>query len=373
MGLFTKKRISIGLNIGGTSIEAVEIGRNAQVRSYGRIRTDSALVGDGGAMDPLILGDLIMQVLNKSIPDYQKLFKKGFLNGVTMDVHVSIPESSSYVAHFDQPVEEDRVGFEKKIQSLASGLVPFSFDNLYWDYDVLHIPEDSTSVPHARVVFVGAQKKLIDSILEALRIAKLQVATIENEASALKRALVSTEDENTSLIMDMGIFRTNYTVLFAGSIPFSSSTVSFGGSDISKYVATSQGVSMEDIEMYKKEYNLFEEILGDDEVITPLITEIKNIDAVLLEKGREAISKITLVGGPALTPGLVEYISQQVGKKVVLANPLGTDGGGEELDVLYSHAYGSALRCDTQYANNLDLARDKKNKELLYSKWWGYK
>ena len=88
------------------------------------------------------------------------------------DVGFSIPEEHSFIKilNIDNSMPKD------KISSLIEKEIPYSLDEIYWDYQELD---------NKKIIFSAAPKKIVDTYIEIARLASLKTVLVETESNAL--------------------------------------------------------------------------------------------------------------------------------------------------------------------------------------------
>lgn len=88
------------------------------------------------------------------------------------EVGFSIPEEHSFIKilNIDNSIPKD------KISSLIEKEIPYSLDEIYFDYQELD---------NKKIIFSAAPKKIVDKYIEIARLASLRTVLIETESNAL--------------------------------------------------------------------------------------------------------------------------------------------------------------------------------------------
>ena len=206
----------IGINISNTSIEVMQINSMEEVVSFGRYRCFSKC-DSFGWVDENMLADALIQTLSKHVPTYRKFFKQGLTNKNKLKAYLSVPESKTYIHHFDLKRESDESVFKNNIVLYIKKNLSINIDELSWDYLIVH---DDVGNNNVRVVFIGVPLSLVRGLMNVVETAGLEVVSIENEALSLGRSLLENHLDKGVIIVDIGTCQTNLTLFYNDCIPF---------------------------------------------------------------------------------------------------------------------------------------------------------
>ncbi|PIZ65791.1 hypothetical protein CO051_03760 [Candidatus Roizmanbacteria bacterium CG_4_9_14_0_2_um_filter_39_13] len=132
------------------------------------------------------------------------------LNIGATDAHVVIPDSMAYSQLLLMPnlPEGELV---KSIRLQADEFVPLPIDDVYIDLEVISKLKNDKLL----IVFIAAQKKIVDHINTTLSLSGIEPATLENELSAVGRFMseVYTFIKTPSLIINFGFGTSSFYVM----------------------------------------------------------------------------------------------------------------------------------------------------------------
>ncbi len=226
------------------------------------------------------------------------------------------------------------------IEVQARKLISMPLEELILDTKVI-TPADALKIKgplaakNLQVLLTAAPKSLVTKYLQVFRGAGLELASLETEAFALIRALVG-KDKSTLMIIDIGALRTSVLVV-AGGIPYLSRSIDVGGLKMTKAAAASLGVSEEQAEAMKSDFQaggatasgtmlpVFEPIVNL--IVTEVSFSLKlfaGLDGQAAEDGTtvsKTIDKVILTGGGSLLPNLDNYLSQKLNLRVFRGDP----------------------------------------------------
>lgn len=293
---------------------------------------------------------------------------------------VSLPEEKTFTTVIKTPLlpEEE---LDSAVSYEAENTIPFSMEEVYLDFQVLHSHEQGEEKYH-EVLVSAAPKAIVDSYLSCLERASIVPLVFETESAAISRALMNREgSQRPTLILDVGAIRTNLMVFsgeglaFTFSIPVSSYL-------FTKSIAEKLDIPFEEAESLKRKHGLelwnkvtlkgkkesspieqFEmEIEKDKEVLQALEPSLRELVKEVkkhmeyyrthgMHGGSEPIERVLLSGGGANLKGLPEFLSSELGIPVHVSNPLTNIAGVKEAVLMssedslrYTTALGLALR-----------------------------
>jgi type IV pilus assembly protein PilM len=181
---------------------------------------------------------------------------------------------------------------------------------------------------------------------------------LENESTSWNRTFIK---EKVILVVDIGAKTTNL-VLFDGDELKLSFSIEIAGNKFTKVISDKLNIPLKKAEEIKKKIGLNPEMEGGkiflilQKEVLEIIEEIRKIENYFGQKTGKKIEKIILIGGSALLPYLVDYLSENLEKKVEIGDPLSKinvdileeKGFLKETlktdSVIYSTAFGLALR-----------------------------
>ena len=266
----------------------------------------------------------------------------------------SLPESKAFVRIITIPKMSEEEAREAIKWEMEANM-PMSLEEVYFDWQFLEGSDDSKQ----QVLTAAVSKEVVDSWMDVLILAGLDVYGLEVESVASIRSLVekSAVIDETCLIVDLGARRTSF-IIAEGPVPYFTSSIPFSSEGINDAISKTLNLSGEEAEKIKVN-NGIEDVNGNpifnavSSLLENLVVEImKTIDFYgEMSKKSQNINRIVLCGGGSNMKGLVEYLSQRTQKEVVLGNPwvnLNLDNKlpeiSRETSVRYATAIGLAIR-----------------------------
>lgn len=352
---FASQRI-FGLDISDFSIEVVLLAKEEKkikLVAVGRTKLDPGVVRDTKILNKEKLKDKLLTLVSK--PDFGEISTKKLI--------FAIPETKSFVHTFEIPknLEEDKIS--DFIKSKAIEVFPFPLEDLNFDFKIFE----------NYVLLVAAPKEILRAYFEFFRMTGFEPVAFENESLSLGRALIK---EKESVILDIGAKTTSIILFDKGKLRLSFS-MDVAGDKFTESISEILKIPLKEAEKLKWKVGLNPEkeegrvfAILQKEVIE-ILNEYRKIVKYFYEKTGKEIQEIILTGGSALLPYLVDYLSENLQKKVILANPWKKIGIGsliknnlkkrlEKNSVFYSTAVGLALRGleKNPEKNSINLLKD---------------
>lgn len=319
----------VGLDISDLSIKLIQLYKTRdkiKIQALGKLNLPAGIIVNGVVKNKPELIKAIKKII--SSPDYGHVSSE--------EVVVCLPESKTFIKRIEIPKSPNNLA--EIIGAEIEKQVPMSINEIYYDYQI------TDDLPDKYNILIGAApKEIVDQYTQLLDEAKLSVAAMEIEPTAICRCLLkeetpkpkdSTSKEKNQLklnygIIDIGASHTCMTFYAGNTIVFSMS-VPISGEVITAEIASQLEITPEQAEKAKI-------ICGLDEtkangVIKKVLDEtIKK----LTEKIREAIdfyenyyqdsgklNKIILCGGGANVANLKKVIAEAFSVEVTVADAL---------------------------------------------------
>jgi type IV pilus assembly protein PilM len=269
-------RISIGLDIGtrAVSLAEVNVGGQPTVNRFGRMLLPAGAVEHGEVRDPRAVGETVAA-----------LWKRLGLNG-NKSVHVGVANRRVVVRVIELPAmsHEDLAG---AIRFQAQDHIPIPLDEAVMDYEVLE-EIDGPNGRMQRILVVAAERGTIAPLLEAVRAANLEAASLEFNAYPLMRAF-GNDSTDAQAIVDIGAGVTNIVVHQGGKIRFTRTLPNFGGDDFTQAIVERLRVSREDAERIKREAS---DMLRESATAVPMHAPVASAPIVEAVSSQPMVSEI---------------------------------------------------------------------------------
>ena len=271
-------------------------------------------------------------------------------------VRCSLPEEKAYVFKTEVPALKANETRENILFQIEEN-VPLKSTDVVFDYVLLPSRIDMPSEIREAVVSVFP-RNIVDEYVSLYDEVGLIPISLEMEADALARALVSRTDSGCYMIVDFGQQRTGLSIVERGAVQFTS-TVDVGGNLLTAAIAKQYNVSIEEAEQIKREetfvgHGVHREFFASLMNSVSALSDEMNRHYVYWhthsdKKGKKLplIQKIILCGGDANLGGLAEHLSLMLKAKVELGNVwtniLSVEDTIPEISFAASLSYATAL------------------------------
>jgi len=338
MALFSSKQSYLGIDIGGSSIKAVELravnGRPTLV-TYGFAEKRSNLLKGSVAEEMRAISDAVKEV-TKAARITTRLAVTALPSFTVFSSIISLPQMS-------------RKELMSAVKWEAKKFVPMPVDEMILDWEVLKDDTLAAKVAGAnaapkasaeknpdaakaaqkdlKVLLTAAPKNLVQRYMEIFKAADLQLVALETEAFALERSLIG-HDKAPIMIVDIGAVATDI-VVFSEGIPMLTRSIDVGGDTITKTIASTLRVSSERAEQFKRDFFIATQGASDSNipkaiefVVNSITNEIRYVLNLYQNQGTgRSIEKVILSGGSAFLTNLPEYFTKLLNIKTYIGDP----------------------------------------------------
>jgi type IV pilus assembly protein PilM len=314
-GLGGSSRTIVGLDIGSSSIKAVELKKSRSgiaVSHLGIEPLASDIVVDSMIVDSGSVASAISKIFTE--------------NGIkSRAVATSVSGHSVIVKKITMQTMSDQE-LAERIQTEAAQNIPFDVNDVHLDYQIL--TEDMAS-PQMDVLLVAVKKDKILNYTNALQLAGRQPAIVDIDAFALQNCYEYNYEpgpNSTVALLNLGASVMNINIV-KGTTPLFTRDVSVGGHQYTDSLQKELDLSFDDAEVLK---------LGgkvgtvSEDAKLPILQQVTEIIVLEIQKtfdffrataAGEHIERIFLAGGSSQVPGLVEALRQEFSLPVELLNP----------------------------------------------------
>lgn len=241
----------------------------------------------------------------------------------------ALPISSVFSSIISVPSSNEKE-LNDAIAYQARKLIPIPLEEISLDSKVLDAEGDAKGKKVSRVLLTGAPKTLVQTSIDTITRGGLEPFALETEALAQIRSLVG-RDRSTVMVIDIGAFRTNITVVEKG-VPFLSRSIASGGSSITSTISSTLGIPFNQAESMKRDIEAMQRFApaGDvapilEGLLKPIMDEVRysfNLYQGQSEGGQQKrIDKIIVTGGSALLPRLPEFLTQAMNVNAYRGDP----------------------------------------------------
>ena len=338
MALFNKTKPLVGLDIGSSSLKAVElikIKKNFQLSGFACEPISPDAVVDGAIMDFLPIAETI-----KTSFVGAKFKAKGVATGVSghsvIVKRVVIPATTA---------EE----VQASIQIDAEQYIPFDISEVNLDYQIVG-PTMATDDAGMEVVLVAAKKDKIQNHTNVITLAGRTPEVVDIDAFALQNAFEANYKvgpDAAVALLNIGASLMNINIT-KGGMPLFIRDVSVGGNQYTDILQKELQLSFQEAEDLK---------LGrtggtETEMVQPLLESITEMLIMEVQKTfdffretypSETISRVLLSGGTCRMSGLAEKIQATFGYSTEILDPFKAIAIGPKVNLGKLASLGPAL------------------------------
>ena len=314
-----RRRDTVGLDIGASSVKAVQLNKGrggAELVRLGIVPLHQETIVDGVIMDS---GTVISAI--------QQIFTENQIK--TKDVVVAVSGHSVIVKKI-KVAKMTPQELEAAISFEAEQYVPYAIEDVNLDFQVLE-GHDSNAT-EMDVLLVAVKKDIINDYLSIISTAGLNAVVVDVDAFALENAFeIAYEQDRAQVVglVNLGAAVVNINILQGGMSEFTRDSA-LGGNRYTESIQKMLGLSYEQAEALKLGGEVEGRTFADaqpaiDMVNAELAGEIRrSFDFFRSSSHNDTIHRVVLSGGCARLPGLVEYLSENLEVPFEVANPLRT-------------------------------------------------
>ena len=327
---FPKKMV--GIDVGTSSIKVVEISRWGQgktLENYGEIKSESLYKEPFRNIEKgtYLLSNYFVSRAVGAILNEAKIKTKAVI--------FSIPDFSTFCTSFElPPMRAEELGQAVYYNAQQHIPLPIAETTLDWKL-VGGIPGDKKS--SLKIFLVAIPNQIIQDYQTVAQLAGLELYSVEAEALGLVRSLAR-ENKSYACLIDIGVQSTTINIVDKKNLK-NSYSFDFAGSQLTYSISSALGLEHTQAEDLKKKEGLTS---SKEEVsktlyllVDPLVIEVKKVLSNFYQREGKEVDLIYLTGGTSNLPGLREYFSDVLKKKVEIPNCFS--------ELLYSPILGKTL------------------------------
>jgi type IV pilus assembly protein PilM len=337
MGLFSKSKPLVGLDVGSSAVRAVELSKSKngyQITGFAYEPLSPDSVVDGAIMDSRGVASAIKRILTSG--DF-----KGKRTAASVSGH------SVIVKRVVLPVAtEQEIG--ASIQYDADQYIPFGLSEVNIDYQVVGPSEGEE--PGMEVLMVAAKKDKIHNHTNVISMAGRQADVVDIDAFALQNAFEANYQVSPTApvaLLNIGASLMNINIT-KGGIPLLVRDVPVGGNQYTDILQKELQLSFQEAEDLKLGRNGGNET----EMVQPLLQSITDMLIMELQKTfeffretypQEKITRVYICGGTARTKGLADKIQDTFDYPTEVLDPLKYVTAGPKVDAAKVASLGPSL------------------------------
>ena len=314
---FGRSKDAVGLDIGASSVKAVQLKRGRGVHELVRLGI--------APLHPETIVDGVIMDSGTVISAIQQIFSENQIK--TKDVVVAVSGHSVIVKKIRvarmKPEElEEAIPFE------AEQYVPYAIEDVNLDFQVLENADPNAN--ELDVLLVAVKKDIVNDYLSIISTAGLNAVVVDVDAFALENAFelaYDTDREQVVGLVNLGAAVMNINILQGGFSEFTRDSP-VGGNRYTESIQKMLGLSYDQAETLKLGAEVDGRTIRDaqpaiDMVNAEVAGEIRrSFDFFRSSSHSDTIHRVVLSGGSARLPGLVEYLSENLEIPFEVANPL---------------------------------------------------
>lgn len=346
----SKKGTSVvGIDIGSSSLKVVQLRRDngtAVLETYGELALGPYAGAQVGQATNLP-ADTIAETLRDLLREAQV---------TTTDAGVSIPFSRSLLTLVELPHRENQDEQKTVISLEARKYIPVPVNEVQLDWFIVPepIPEGATPPSKVKVLLVAVHNDELALLQSVVKDSNLTASFYEIEIFSTIRSVVD-EPVQPVLVLDIGASATKVYVVERGVVALSHN-IRQGGQDVTRTIASSQGLPVEQAEALKKQHGFSSTNTAYDRrsielVFSNIFNEARRVQVQYETTHQKPIASLILTGGGGVTKALAEYASTFFSVAVKVADPFGRTAAPafmrpvlQEIGPEFAVAVGLALR-----------------------------
>ncbi len=322
MGLFSKEKPVVGLDIGSHTIKLVELSLHKdkyRMDKFGIAPLPREAVVDGAIMEHVQVVDVI-----------KELFRSKKVKTKNVAISMSGPSVVVKILHVPLMTEDE---LEEQIALEAEQYVPFDLDEVNLDFHILREDEvDAEGEQQMAVLLVAAKIDILEARTAVVKEAGLNPVVMDVDVFAIENMHGVNYDvspEEITALVNVGASYVNINVLADGVSAFTRDVL-IGGNRYIEALKQELSLSDEDAEATIKGIPVGAVQPGDAdrilesvnvEVTTEVTRSFDFFRSSMVSEEMEEIKKVLLSGGGAQIVGLAQMLSSQLGIEVEFADP----------------------------------------------------
>ncbi len=310
------KKNLVGLDIGSSSVKAVELNRKGNVLQLVNLGLEN--------LQPDTIVDGQIMELNNVANVITSIFTEHQIK--TSRVAAGVSGHSVIVKNIVLPqMSEDEL--QESFSWHAEEHIPFDISDVNLDYQVT-----SSSVDALNVLMAACKSDKIANVKQAIQLAGKQPVVIDVDAFALQNCYevnYQPKPGDVVALLNIGSSTMNINIL-NGTRSVFARDASVGGNQYTSLLQKELGLTYEQAEAAKRGYAVPDGV--EARPIQPIIETVSDILALEIrktmdfyrataEENEEAIQKILIAGGGSKLPGLPDYLARRFEIPVEVFDP----------------------------------------------------
>ena len=311
---FTSNRSILGVDIGRNFVKIIQLFQSTHrycVQGYGRLALPS------GVMDGHVIKDV-----EAAASCVKELLAIAQFRG--QHAILAVPDAATISKIIPVPLKFSDQEIEEKATIEAESFIPYPLDDIRIDFTILGASEQQALTRD--VLIVGTRADIVNSRVETVRSAGLQVEIVEVESFAILRALdrvaLPLGSQKPITVVDMGALFTRLLVFSEGRLLFSREEA-FGGQELIRQVAEHYAMTMDEaMQNIERGTLLLEDAIVSSFREALLLHVSRALQFFAKTTHAVPIDCLRLIGGVAKLSGITAYFEEQLKIPTRLVNPL---------------------------------------------------
>lgn len=205
--------------------------------------------------------------------------------------------------------------------------IPIPAEELSLEYQVLHRPPKGETNQKMDVLLIGVRKKVIQRYLDAFINVGIEPTLLETQTLSTLRSLGFSDQDPPTMVVTIGATTLDMVMVRSGVPTFVFSHLN-GGQLLTKTIEQTIGLDAKQAEEYKRGFGLLaDQFQGRirqalEPSVRMLVNEVMKAQQFDIKLHPQApLQRLLLAGGSAQLPGLVQYVTEQLGLEVLVAAP----------------------------------------------------
>jgi type IV pilus assembly protein PilM len=305
-----KSNQMVGVDIGANSIKLCLLKRSKTGElSLAKVANKSyekELLHDGNIVDIAYVGQELKKLVAES--------------GIQTKIAGSALSSYSVITkRIAMPFLENDA-LESGVQIEVENIIPFPLKEIYYSYYIMGVDEEKEGMMN--LLIVAAKREIVDSYLDAFRLAGLDLSLLDVDIFAITNLVESIYQPKgfSVLIADVGASVTNIAIVKESNLEFTREIL-IGGKYVTEEIARQNDVAFSQAEERKLSFESDVQPFVQD-LTSNVSSEInKTVNFYVATKPRETVGRIYLTGGSSRLPGLKDRVERETGVAVDFLNP----------------------------------------------------
>jgi type IV pilus assembly protein PilM len=323
VGIFSREKPIVGLDIGSSAVKAVELapnGKGYRVAAFGIEPIPADAIVDGAIIDAGAVADAIRRVFENG-----GAATSGFKS---KDVCASLSGSAVIVKKITLPVMTP-TELGESIHWEAEQYIPFDIQDVNLDYQILDPGTGPESRGGMEVLLVAAKKDKIGDYTSVIAQAGRSAVLVDVDAFALQNAYETNygfQPGHVVVLLNAGASAININILLGDQSVFTRD-ISIGGHAYTEAVQKELDLPYEAAEQVKKGIPVDGATFEDARPILHAITESvlleiqKTFDFFRASASTDRIDRIVVSGGAARVDGFRDMLQARFGAPVEEFDP----------------------------------------------------